>query len=89
MARALQKHVARRQDQTFADWFAELKVGGRALGRRGRSGADCLRGMGRRRDARASPLHGGVNSPAKDSGGVITSPCREPGRGFSRIRRSK
>jgi hypothetical protein len=25
MTRALQKHVARRQDQTFADWFAELK----------------------------------------------------------------
>jgi hypothetical protein len=25
MARALQKHVARRQDQTFADWFAELR----------------------------------------------------------------
>ena len=24
MARALQKHVARQQDQTFADWFAEL-----------------------------------------------------------------
>ena len=24
MARAIQKHVARRQDQTFADWFAEL-----------------------------------------------------------------
>jgi len=24
-ARALQKHVARRQDQTFADWFAELR----------------------------------------------------------------
>jgi hypothetical protein len=30
MTRALQKHIARRQDQTFADWFAELK-GGRAL----------------------------------------------------------
>jgi len=25
MTRALTKHVARRQDQTFADWFAELK----------------------------------------------------------------
>jgi hypothetical protein len=25
VTRALQKHVARRQDQTFADWFAELK----------------------------------------------------------------
>jgi hypothetical protein len=25
MTRALQKHVARRQDQTFADWFAELR----------------------------------------------------------------
>ena len=25
MARALTKHVARRQDQTFADWFAELR----------------------------------------------------------------
>ncbi len=25
MPRALQKHVARRQDQTFADWFAELR----------------------------------------------------------------
>jgi hypothetical protein len=25
MARTLQKHVARRQDQTFADWFAELR----------------------------------------------------------------
>lgn len=25
MTRALQKHVARRQDQTFADWFAEFK----------------------------------------------------------------
>jgi hypothetical protein len=26
--RALQKHVARRQDQTFADWFAELELAG-------------------------------------------------------------
>jgi hypothetical protein len=25
MIRALQKHIARRQDQTFADWFAELR----------------------------------------------------------------
>jgi hypothetical protein len=25
MARTLTKHVARRQDQTFADWFAELR----------------------------------------------------------------
>src|ERR1700730_5294822 len=25
MTRALQKHVARRQGQTFADWFAELR----------------------------------------------------------------
>ncbi len=25
MARALQKHVARRQDQTFADWCAEVR----------------------------------------------------------------
>jgi hypothetical protein len=25
VTRALQKHVARRQDQTFADWFAELR----------------------------------------------------------------
>jgi hypothetical protein len=25
MTRALQKHIARRQDQTFADWFAELR----------------------------------------------------------------
>jgi hypothetical protein len=25
MARALQKHVARRQDQTFADWCAEIR----------------------------------------------------------------
>ncbi len=25
MTRALQKHVARRQDQAFADWFAELR----------------------------------------------------------------
>lgn len=25
MARALQKHVARRQDQTFADWIAEVR----------------------------------------------------------------
>jgi len=25
MTRALQKHGARRQDQTFADWFAELR----------------------------------------------------------------
>lgn len=25
MARALQKHVARRQDVTFSDWFAELR----------------------------------------------------------------
>ena len=25
LTRALQKHVARRQDQTFADWFAELR----------------------------------------------------------------
>jgi hypothetical protein len=25
MTRALTKHVARRKDQTFADWFAELR----------------------------------------------------------------
>jgi hypothetical protein len=25
MTRAIQKHIARRQDQTFADWFAELR----------------------------------------------------------------
>jgi hypothetical protein len=25
MARTLTKHVARRQEQTFADWFAELR----------------------------------------------------------------
>ncbi|MGQ0445899.1 MAG: hypothetical protein ACT4O2_12435 [Beijerinckiaceae bacterium] len=25
MPRALQKHVARRQDETFANWFAELR----------------------------------------------------------------
>jgi hypothetical protein len=25
MTRALQKHIARRRDQTFADWFAELR----------------------------------------------------------------
>jgi hypothetical protein len=25
MTRQLTKHIARRQDQTFADWFAELK----------------------------------------------------------------
>jgi len=25
MTRALQKHVARRQDETFANWFAELR----------------------------------------------------------------
>ena len=25
LTRALQRHVARRQDQTFADWFAELR----------------------------------------------------------------
>jgi hypothetical protein len=25
MTRALQKQVARRQDQTFSDWFAELR----------------------------------------------------------------
>jgi hypothetical protein len=25
MTRSLQKHVARQQDQTFADWFAELR----------------------------------------------------------------
>ena len=25
LARTLQKHVARRQDQTFTDWFAELR----------------------------------------------------------------
>ncbi len=25
MARALQKNAARRQEQTFADWFAELR----------------------------------------------------------------
>ncbi|QBR72153.1 hypothetical protein CU048_13730 [Beijerinckiaceae bacterium] len=25
MARAIQKHIARRQDVTFADWFAELR----------------------------------------------------------------
>ncbi|MGC2221395.1 MAG: hypothetical protein WA624_02990 [Methylocella sp.] len=31
MTRALQKHVAWRQDQTFADWFAELRELARAL----------------------------------------------------------
>jgi hypothetical protein len=25
MTRAIQKHIARRQDQTYADWFAELR----------------------------------------------------------------
>jgi hypothetical protein len=25
MARAIQKNIARRQEQTFADWFAELR----------------------------------------------------------------
>ena len=37
MTRALQKHIARRQDQTFADWFAELKE---LAGERWRASAD-------------------------------------------------
>ena len=86
MTRALQKHVARRQDQTFADWFAELRE---LAGERWADVADQapndLRGLGRRCDAGASLVHGRANSPAEDSGGIITSPCRVPGRGFSRI----
>lgn len=42
---------------------------GRALGRRGGSGADDLCCMGRRRDTRASFVHGGADTAAKDSGG--------------------
>src|SRR5580704_10561532 len=71
MTRALQKHVARRQDQTFADWFAELRelAGERWADVRG-PGADDLRGLGRRCDASAGALHGGAHSPAQDDGGV-------------------
>ncbi len=54
MTRALQKHIARRQDQTFADWFAELRE---LAGERWADVADqapTVCGLGRRRDAGAS-----------------------------------
>jgi len=37
----------------------------------GRPGADRLCGLGRRRDACASLVHGGINSPAEGSGATI------------------
>jgi hypothetical protein len=71
MTRALQKHVARRQDQTFADWFAEFKE--LTAGERWADVADqaptifAVWGGG---DARASFVHGGADTAAKDSGGI-------------------
>ena len=72
MTRALQKHMARQQDQTFADWFAEFKelTAGEQWADVGGSGADDLCCMGRRQDARASFVHGGADTAAKDSGGI-------------------
>jgi hypothetical protein len=62
MTRALQKHVARRQDQTFADWFAEFRE---LAGERWADVADQAPTIyavwGRRCDASASALHGGTN----------------------------
>jgi len=48
MARtAVTKHVARRQETTFADWIAELRdLAGRAMARFRGSSPDSLCGMG-------------------------------------------
>jgi hypothetical protein len=57
VARTLQKHVARRQDQTFADWFAELRdLAGERWPDLG-SGAGRLRNLDRRRNSAAGFVH--------------------------------
>ena len=63
MTRALQRLVRGTQG---AGW--------RALTGRRRTGADRLRGLGRRCDARAGALHGGAHSPAEGSGVTIRIP---------------
>jgi hypothetical protein len=85
MTRALQKHVARRQDQTFSDWFAELRE---LAGERWADVADQAPTIyavwGGGATPAAGALHGGAHSTAEDGGRIITSPCRILGRGFSR-----
>jgi hypothetical protein len=62
MARTtLTKHVARRQEQTFADWCVEVRD---LAGERPSPNALC--GLGRRRDAATSPLHGWAHSAAEN-----------------------
>jgi hypothetical protein len=70
MARAIQKNIARRQEQTFADWFAKLRE---LAGDRWPDVADqapTVYAVGWRRDAAAGFLHGGAHSPAKGSGRI-------------------
>jgi hypothetical protein len=65
MARTLMKHVARRQEQTFADWCIEVRD---RAGERWPDFSDqapTLCRLGRRRDTAASPLHGGAHSPTE------------------------
>src|SRR5580704_8443783 len=84
MTRALQKHVARRQDQTFADCFAELRE---LAGERWADVADQAPTIYAVWGGGATPaqaLYMGAHSPAEDGGGIITSPCRILGRGVSR-----
>jgi hypothetical protein len=82
MARTLTKHVARRQEQTFADWFAELReLAGERWPDVADQGTYRLRGLGRRRDTAAGALHGGTHSPAQGRR-IITNPSLIPGEGF-------
>jgi len=67
MARTtLTKHIARRQEQTFADWCLEIRelAGERFF----RPGPNALRSLGRRRDTAASALHGGAHPPTQSRG---------------------
>jgi hypothetical protein len=64
----LTKHVARRQDVTFAGWFTELRE---LAGDRWSEVADqapTIRGLGRRRDTATSTLHGWLNLAAENNG---------------------
>jgi hypothetical protein len=65
MARTLQKQLIRVQAQTFADWCAEVRD---LAGERWPEVADQCATVGRRRDACASALHGGLDTAAKGCG---------------------
>jgi hypothetical protein len=61
IARTLTKRVARRQDQSFADWCVEIRELAGNIG----PGPNALRGLGRRCDAATGALYGGADIAAE------------------------